>query len=559
MKVLLAAVNAKYIQTSLSVRALYHYAYDERVTMREYTINESLNTVCGDIISLHCDAVLFSCYIWNIDFILAAADIIKKAAPNTHIIFGGPEVSFDAVDYMKKYPFIDAIMRGEGEKTFLEWLNSDSDNILSMTYRDGENIVENPLRSPIENLDILPFPYTEEDIEKNKNKLIYYESSRGCPFSCSYCMSSTSKGVRFKSLEKTEHELMFFIRHKVPIVKFVDRTFNADKKRTYELMKFLIDNADKTTFHFEIAADLINDDILGLLKTAPPNLFQLEIGVQSTNERTINAIDRKTDFERIKKTVAAIKKIGGIHMHLDLIAGLPYEDINSFKQSFDDVFSLEPDVLQLGFLKLLRGTKIRVNEEKYGYKYTKKPPYEVICNDFMSYEDILFLKGFEDIFEKYYNSKIFRNSMRYLLKKYQSPFKLFEDIYTYFKKNELFDVSLSRNTLYEQLALIYSEPLFLDILKLDYFENNQNPSTPKWANKPFDKSLLSYRFEVLNEDFIEKNLPKYQGMSSKEIIKHIQLERFDYDVLGTLEKKECILMFDKKSGLAVKLSQGATT
>lgn len=546
MKVLLVAVNAKYIHTSLSVRTLKAYAESDDVEFAEYTINERASDILRDIYLRKCDAVLFSCYIWNVEMCLEIADMLKKVSPGTAVIFGGPEVSFDDVEYMEKYPFIDAVMRGEGEETFKEWLRSGGREVNSMTVRSADRIVRLPDRALIDDINTIPFPYTEEDIEKNKDKLIYYESSRGCPFRCSYCLSSTTHSVRFRDMDTVKRELMFFIQHKVKIVKFVDRTFNADRTRAYELVKFLIDNASETTFHFEVAADLINDELLRLFETAPKGLFQLEIGVQSTNADTIRAIDRKTDFERIQNAVACIKEIGTVHIHLDLIVGLPNEDINSFKKSFDDVFALRPDALQLGFLKLLRGTKIRDEEEKYGYKYCSKPTYEVLGNDFMSYDDILLLKGVEEVFERYYNSGVFENAVEYLLKKYDSPFKLFEDLWLYYSSNGYYREGQSRGALYRILSGFCTDDLFRDILKLDFFIHNKGANTPDWSLTPFDREILKARFEILTEDFIKENLPEYGALAPKEIVKHLHFEVFEYDVLGAMEKKRNIIIFDYK-------------
>jgi radical SAM superfamily enzyme YgiQ (UPF0313 family) len=443
-------------------------------------------------------------------------------------------------------------MRGEGEVTFKEWLEK-GDDIDGMTYRSGDKIIRNRDRELICDITSIPFPYTDEDIEKNARKLIYYESSRGCPFNCSYCLSSTVHSVRFRDVETVKRELMFFVRHKVGIVKFVDRTFNADRKRTCELVEFLIENAGNTTFHFEIAADLINDELTELFKKAPDGLFQLEIGVQSTNEKTISAIDRKTDFELIKNAVRKVKEGGGVHMHLDLIAGLPYEDIASFQKSFDDVFALRPDVLQLGFLKLLRGTKIRAEQEKYGYRYNSKPPYEILQNDFVSYDDILLLKGIEEVFEKYYNSGIFSGSIEYLLKKYNSPYELFRDIWLFYSERGYNTAGQSRAALYEIISQFCSDELFTDILKLDFFINNKGANTPKWSLNQYNKNLLKERFDILSEAFISNNLAEYRDIPVKEIVKNLHFEEFEYDVLGSGEKRKNIIIFDNKYNRRIRI------
>lgn len=551
MKVLLVAINAKYIHTSLSVRTLKAYAASSNVEFAEYTINERAEDILRSIYLKKANAVLFSCYIWNIKMCLDVADMLKKVSPETKIIFGGPEVSYDDT-YIESYGFVDGIMRGEGEETFREWLEKGED-IKGMTYRCKGEIIRNEDREPMHDITSIPFPYTSEDLENNKGKLIYYESSRGCPFRCSYCLSSTTHNVRFRDMETVKRELMFFINHDVRIVKFVDRTFNADRKRSAQLIRFLIDHSKNTTFHFEVAADLIDDELISLFKIAPEGLFQLEIGVQSTNEHTISSIDRKTDFELIKKAVGKLHKAGGVHMHLDLIAGLPFEDIDSFKKSFDDVFALRPHVLQLGFLKLLRGTKIRGEAEKYGYKYSAKPPYEVLVNDFLSYDDIILLKGIEEVFEKYYNSGVFKNSMEYLLKSYSSAFDLFAELWQFYSRGGYHLAGQSRNNLYDILSRFSDDELFRDVLKLDYFINNKGANTPSWSLREYNRELLNKRFEILTEDFVAEHLSEYNGKAAKEIIKYLTFEEFEYDVLGNGEKKRNIIIFDNKYDRRIRI------
>ena len=555
MKVLLAAVNAKYIHTSLSVRSLYHYAAAPDTAFCEFTINERSADVLSKIYCGHYDAVLFSCYIWNIDFILEIAENLKKISPRTLIILGGPEVSFDSVYYMEKYTYIDGIIRGEGEETFKEFIKNGLD-IDGVTLRKNGRVTANRDREPISDISTIPFPYTDADLEENKNKLIYYESSRGCPFKCSYCLSSVSHGLRTRDTELVKKELMTFISHKVRIVKFVDRTFNADRKRTVELLRFLTDNAAQTEFHFEIEADLINGEIISELKRAPSGLFRLEIGIQSTNPDTVCAVDRNADLQKIADTVCRIKAECKAHVHLDLIAGLPYEDINSFKKSFNDVFALKADVMQLGFLKLLRGTKIRNEENKYGYEYMSRPPYEILKNDFLSYDDILLLKGIEDVFERYWNSGVFRRGIEHLLKKYPSPFDFFKSLWEFFKNCGYADVGVSRLSLYGILCEFeggYDEP-FRDLLKLDYFENNKGATTPKWSLIPYDKSLLKTRFDILSEDFIREYLPEYCGVPPKEAVKSLHFERFLY--IGD-ERCDSIVIFDNKHGHIIRVCDNA--
>lgn len=560
MKILLVGINSKYIHTCLSIRYLKMYSDNPNVDFVEYTINEQISSVTADIYKQKPDVILFSCYIWNITFVSCICDNLSKIMPNLKIIFGGPEVTYNANQTLNENTFADAVIRGEGEQTFKELLenNFNYKDILGVTYRDGDNIISNNDRPLICDISEIPFPYTDEDMIKNSGKLIYYESSRGCPFRCSYCLSSTVHSVRYRDIEIVKNEILFFIKHKVPVLKFVDRTFNADRKRTYELLKFMIDNHDETTFHFEIAADLINDDIFNLLKTAPYGVFQLEIGVQSTNEDTIRAIDRKTDFEKIKETVNKLMSLGTIHLHLDLIAGLPYENLETFKKSFDDVFSLKPHVLQLGFLKLLRGTKIRTQEQEFNYKFNSQPTYEILSNDFLSYEDVLLLKAVEDVFEKYNNSGVFENSINYLLNIYNSPFDLFYDISKYFEVNNLDRVPHAQKTLYKYLLDFYNQNFdderFCDYLKYDYFIHNKGGNTPDWSIRKYDTHMIAYRFNFLNDDNnIKTYFPDWVGIKAKDIIKHMRFEVFKYKVMENGETEDNIIVFDYKHNKTMQI------
>lgn len=544
-RILLCGINSKYIHTSLSIRTLYHYANDERVLFREFTINDGAYDVMSDIYSLKCNAVLFSCYIWNIEFVLEVASMLKSVSPNIQIILGGPEVSYNAETVLEKYDFIDAVMFGEGEETFKEYLK-DGIDIDGVALKKNGVIIKNPQR-PLIDLKTLPFPYDNDDLLKNKDKILYYESSRGCPFSCSYCISSTLHSLRFKPIETVKKELLAFINHDAKIVKFVDRTFNADKKRTCEILEFLIDNAKNTTFHFEVAADILNDEILSVFKRAPKGLFQLEIGVQSTNQRTIDAVDRKASFENISKNVQKLLSFKNIHIHLDLIAGLPYENLKSFKKSFNDVFTLGADAVQLGFLKLLHGTKIRSQIEEFNYAFTKKPPYEVLSNYFLSFDDISLLKGIDMVVDKFYNSEGFEFSTGYLLEKFNTPFDFFEKLFLHMQSRGYLRIGIAKHTLYSILAEFCTDDVFRDILKFDFLMNNK-PQPISWSLSPYDKTLLKQRFEILSEEFISDNLPQYDGLDAREIIKTVHFEKFRFDILGDMSKRDNIIIFDRKYG-----------
>lgn len=536
MNALLVGINAKYIHTSLSVRTIYSYVNNPCLLWTEYNINEDAAFVCADIYKRHAEAVFFSCYIWNIEFVLKIARRLKSVAPDTLIILGGPEVSYSAEEYMDRNSFIDAIIRGEGEETVKHIIETGTLNHKGVTYRDTK-IIRSKDRELIVDISEIPFPYTDEDIELNKNKLIYYEASRGCPFNCSYCLSSTEHSVRFRDLTLVFKELKFFIDHGVKIVKFTDRTFNANKTRTKEILKFLIDNAGRTTFHFEIAADILDEETLNLLSSAPNGLFQLEIGVQSTNPKTLEAIDRKADTKKIADVVQRIRKFGNIHTHLDLIAGLPYEDFESFRRSFNEVYAMEPHVIQLGFLKLLHGTKIRSEETED--IFTAEPPYEVLQTKYISYEELLELKAVEDIVEKYYNSTVFEKSIDYLVRLFPEPFDFFEALAEFYAKNGFDRIGIARDRLYE-ILIEFAKTVktdiqyFTELLLFDYLSSNK-PRTPAWARRePIGKE----RFDILTEGFIEKNLPEYSGLPVKEIIKQLHFEKFF--------NPERILIFDKK-------------
>jgi radical SAM superfamily enzyme YgiQ (UPF0313 family) len=420
MKTLIVAINSKYIHSALSVWYL-KASCDNRcgeVSVREFTINQRYGDIFISIYREKADNIAFSCYIWNITQVLDLIKDIKKAEPGTRIILGGPEVSFECEKLMFENPLIDFIIRGEGEDVFNRLLISlekqDTDvkksdiynleKISGLCHRKQGRIIVSEHYNIIEKLDTIKSPYTEEMLSNIKDKAVYFESSRGCPFSCSYCLSSTFKGVRYFSLERVKDELRMLVKMGVKQIKFLDRTFNCDRNRAREIIEFVLENGNDINFHFEMCADLLDDDLADLLKKAPDGLIQLEIGVQSINTRSLEAVNRKSDIERLFHYVCELKETGNIHIHLDLIAGLPYEDLKSLKNSFNGVFELRPHYLQLGFLKLLRGTSIRDKGDEHGYIYSELPPYEIISNSYISFDEILIFKDIEKVFDMYYNS-----------------------------------------------------------------------------------------------------------------------------------------------------------
>ena len=547
MKVLLVAVNSKYTHTSLAVRTLS--ANSGGVEFLEYTINEKTEKVVSGVYNKAPDIVCFSCYIWNIEYVVKAAGDIKSAMPKIKIVFGGPEVTFSSAEFLRKNSFADAVIKGEGEEIFAELCKNgfDFENTGGVTYRSGEKIVENEGFGYIENLDSLEFAYTEEDLEKNSGKLIYYESSRGCPYNCSYCLSSTVHSVRFKSLEKVKRELDIIIKYKPKTLKFVDRTFNSGNKRTYELIKYIIENGRGMSFHFEIAAHTLTDELINLINSAPEGMLLLEVGLQSTNPKTVKAIGRSTDYKRLSENVRKITSVGRARVHLDIIAGLPEENIESFKKTFNDAMSLKSDVLQLGFLKLLSGTKIKREESRYGYKYSAHPPYEVISNDSISYGELLELKKLEHVLDIYHASGVFKRALLYMESFFGGCYEMYEKIAEYFEENGLFDISLSRQAQYSALADCFGKiggDLFLDILKLDWFTGNKNASTPTWSPEKYDAVLHKMRVRI-----IEENKDLFGSASVGELLKRIHIEVFGYNVLSDNEKRRTVIAFDKSASV----------
>lgn len=529
MKILLTTLNAKYIHTSLAVRNLKKSCEAYDVSVREYTINDNIDSVIADIYSEHADIVTFGCYIWNISKVLYICECLKKAEPSIITVLGGPEVSYDSVDVLENNPFVDFVVSGEGElplnRLFGEITGGRAfETVPSLTYRSDGAVKVNP-RLPLQDINSYGFAY-DDDIDTVKNRIIYYESSRGCPYNCSYCLSGAGCGVSFLDIERVKRELSFFMEKGIPLVKFVDRTFNADRKRADEIFKYIIENKGDTKFHFELAGDLISDDTVEILKKAPRDLMQFEIGVQSTNPKTIEAIGRRIDFDKLKGRIVQLLKLGTIHIHLDLIAGLPYEDLASFKRSFDDVIKLRPHMLQLGFLKLLKGSRIRNEAEKYNYVFKSAAPYEVISNEFMSFADICYLKKIEAVLDIYYNSGDYKYTMDYVLKNFKSPFDAFDLLVKYYEENGLFKVGLSHDAHCDALkgALENFGAEAADCVGFDRMLNKKCKLRSVSArNEDFRKQCFDF---LMNRDNLNKYLKEYADVPAKKIIKFVLFERF---------------------------------
>ncbi|HWQ77717.1 MAG TPA: DUF4080 domain-containing protein [Anaerovoracaceae bacterium] len=438
MRILLTTLNSKYVHSNLALKYLYSSAEKSRnsIDILEFTINNEEDYIFTEILRRGYDIVCFSCYIWNADKTLYLAENLKKARPDIKFLMGGPEVSYDVIPFMSRHKFIDFVISGEGEAPFselMEMLLSDVreyEKIPGLTYRLDGKIYVNPQAPPLQ-FESVPFPYLSLVCEEDK--IMYYESSRGCPFQCSYCLSSIERRVRALSLDRVRSDLGYFIYKRVKQVKFIDRTFNWDQKRCYEIIKYLItgDNGE-TNFHFELCGDLIDEELLRLLSTARPGLFQFEIGVQSTNESALRACNRKSDFAKLSEKVKQLVEMGNIHIHLDLIAGLPHEDYPSFRKSFNDVYALMPHYLQLGFLKLIKGAPIREQAEEHGYVYRSQTPYEIISSKYMSALMLVRLKKIENALELYYNRGGFRRTLDFAVALAETPFDFYEELADYF-------------------------------------------------------------------------------------------------------------------------------
>lgn len=508
MKILLVACNAKYIHSNLAVYDLQAYAsdYADHIVLKEYTINQQKDDIMRDIYLEHPDVVCVSCYIWNLSFVKELMADLIKILPGADFWAGGPEVSYDAEKFLTENSEFKGVMVGEGEETFKElaghYVEKNPQNLKNMTgicYRDGDQIIHNGWRQ-IMDLSSIPFIY--KDLSEFKNRIIYYESSRGCPFSCSYCLSSIDKKLRFRDTETVKKELQFFIDNKVPQVKFVDRTFNCKHDHAMAIWKYINEHDNGVTnFHFEISADLLREEELQEMSTMRPGLIQLEIGVQSTNPDTIKAIHRTMDFEKLKGIVDRIHSFGNIHQHLDLIAGLPYEDYDSFRHSFNDVYALKPQQLQLGFLKVLKGSHMMEMCKEYGIVYKTQEPYEVLSTKWLDYDHVLKLKTVENMVEVYYNSGQFQNTLEYLENFFPDAFSIYERLGSFYMEKGYGDVSHTRMRRYEILLEFLEDvpEISMDQVKdqmvYDLYLRENLKSRPGFARdqKPFERQIWDFR------------------------------------------------------------------
>ena len=511
LKILLAACNAKYIHSNLAVYNLKSCSgeYSPNVVIKEYTINQIQDDILKDIYLEQPDVICFSCYIWNISFVKELVPDLKKILPHVDFWAGGPEVSYDAVEFLKKNPAFFGVMVGEGEETFHElagyYIERKPENlkeIRGVAFHDETKVPDIVHTGWRELMDLSKVPFAYSNLTEFKNRIIYYESSRGCPFSCSYCLSSIDKKLRFRDIELVKKELQFFIDNKVPQVKFVDRTFNCKHDHAMAIWRYITEHDNGiTNFHFEISADLLREEELALMKTMRPGLIQLEIGVQSTNPQTIKAIRRTMDFEKLKGIVEQIHSFGNIHQHLDLIAGLPYEGYDSFHKSFCDVYALHPEQFQLGFLKVLKGSHMMEMTGEYQILYKDREPYEVLSTAWLTYGEILRLKMVESMVEVYYNSGQFKNTLVFLEKYFDDPFRMYEALGRFYEKKGYSEISHSRMRRYEILMEFAGEQKEIppealsDVMLLDLYLRENLKSRPSFASdqKPYERQIWDYR------------------------------------------------------------------
>ncbi|MBG9544810.1 Fe-S oxidoreductase [Cytobacillus firmus] len=570
MKVIASTLNAKYIHTNIAIRYLKAYAQpDFDVELAEYTIKDPVMNIVTDLVRKKPDVIGFSCYIWNIEETIKVIKMIKKIDPSIHIVVGGPEVTYDVADWMNNVQEFDYIVIGEGEETFKQLLNElnstmNMENVHGLAFRENGQVRINPQRNKLDLRD-LPSPFRfEEDIPHLSKRVTYIETSRGCPFSCQFCLSSIEVGVRYFDREKIKDDIRYLMKNGAKTLKFVDRTFNISRSYALEMFQFLIDeHLPGTVFQFEITADIMRPEVIEYLnKEAPRGLFRFEIGVQSTNDYTNELVMRKQNFDKLCRTVTMVKDGGKIDQHLDLIAGLPEEDYDSFKKTFNDVFAMRPEELQLGFLKMLRGTGLRLRAEDHQYIYMDHSPYEILGNNVLSFDDIIRIKQVEDVLEKYWNDHRMDATVEYLVTKvFPTPFDFFQEFGSYWEQKGWSRIGHQLEDLFKRLFefLQSKEIADLDIaeglMKFDYISKQKYKPRKPWWQPSFEKSERSKLYQSLleNPNQLGENFLTLQ-LNEKEIYKHTLSERLSFDIEryineGIIEKKDSVLLayFDSSS------------
>ena len=546
MKVLFVAVNAKYIHSNLAVRYLQRYCGDiADCRIMEFTINGFVPDTLREIYREGANAVFFSCYLWNISFISEAAEDLKKVSPDTKIVFGGPEVSFCDESFLEENPFVDFVTIGEGEvptKRLIQFMKGEIpiEDVPAVLYRGSDGSPRFNRKTEVLPMDEIPFPY--ESLSGMEHKIIYYETQRGCPFSCKYCLSSVEEGVRFMSRERVQADLDFFLREAPPLVKFVDRTFNCNTAHSRFIWQYLINHDNgKTCFHTEIKGELLKDEDFAILEKARDGLFRFEIGVQTGNEAVLAEIARVNQKSLLYENSVWVINMGNIHTHLDLIAGLPGEDLSSFANSFNEVYSLKPDELQLGFLKLLKGSDLRINAEKLGIVYSRKAPYEPLYTNEISYAELLRLKRLENVLEIFYNSGKAARTFRFCGRFFASPFEMYDKLGEFWERNRYDVINLTKDDTYAKaLEFFENAPetaetadIIREMLFLDYLLQSRSYKTPVWAKNNETDLIKRKKTEYLRDrEAVEKVFPEASRLSPKDIPKNFRIERFSCDVLS---------------------------
>ncbi|WP_159885857.1 B12-binding domain-containing radical SAM protein [Paenibacillus puerhi] len=542
--IVLSTLNAKYIHTSLALRYLKSFSEKDFPDMQiaEYTIKDPAMNIVSDLYRRRPDVIGFSCYIWNIEETIVVIGMLKKIMPETVIVLGGPEVSYDTEYWMKRLPDVDYIVMGEGEETFHHLLTELSGDralysVFGVVYRKEDRIILNPPRPKLD-LNAIPTPHRfAEDVPSLANRVVYFETSRGCPFSCQFCLSSIEVGVRYFDIERTKSDLLYLIASGAKLIKFVDRTFNIKREYALEMFDFLIRNHQGCVFQFEITADIMRPEVLDYLaEHAPPGIFRFEIGVQSTNDLTNNLVKRRQNFSKLTRTVTKVKESGKIDQHLDLIAGLPEEDYNSFRKTFNDVFELGPEELQLGFLKMLRGTGMRLDAEKYGYIYMDHAPYEILGNNILPFSDLVRIKRVEDVLEKYWNAHRTDHTVSYLIEReFTSAFDFFQEFGDYWEERGWQKIGHQLEDLFTRLYAFLEHrgtkdmSIVLGLMKLDYFLNHKYKPRKIWWDFSLSRGeqndflrRLAERPEAVSGRFAEL------GIAEKDIHKHVMIERLPF-------------------------------
>lgn len=562
LNVVLSTLNAKYTHTSLGLRYLEAYCRELcAVEVIEFTINNQLLDILGQIYEKKPDVLGFACYIWNIEMTKQLIRLVHEVLPNCRIVCGGPEVSYETKAFMEELPMVDYVVRGEGEAVFYAFLEQLLNGTLAfnqiegLAYRDQAGQICSGTAVTLPELSMLRFPYADESIVPIREKIIYYESSRGCPFACKYCLSCATKGVRYLPLERVFEELAFFVRHDVRQVKFVDRTFNASKEHFLPILHFLAKQNCRTNFHFEVAIDYLDEDVLAVLETMPKGRVQLEIGIQSTNETTLQQVSRVNHWEKIAENIKRILSFANMHLHVDLIIGLPNEDRASFERSFNMVYALQPDMLQLGFLKFLKGSALMEQVKEHGYIYMDMAPYQVLANKYMGYDEIRKFHSFEEVFELYYNAGRFRKTTAYLIGLFGgNAFVFYDALTTYWERRKLHIIAHTTKSLYRYLSDFCQEihpdrqKAVEELLKLDALLTDHGSIRPEFLSWNGEKHQKVTSVFWRDKD-AAKYIENYSFTNWRKLHKAYHIEVFDADVIslvgtGELVMKKTAILFE---------------